>query len=389
MRIFRSVFLGTKSRVALSGKQFLRILCINFTMVLSTHASVGQLLTDYFFQNPADLNAVAHQQVILGNFMIAPSLQFQGTAPGGTGSARSSVVDALPYLLADIRLTDKFVVGLNAVPSEYGDLSWPLDSIVAHDSTTTKIYYYILGLQSSYQFTDRLVLGLGLNLRYNYLAELDSLVGNLGNEVNKVSALNNGMDAGLTYKLTPKHTFIATFYSPVNRFGKGTSTLNGKTSYNFGLNIVEAAVIFMGMQHQFTERWYLQEKIFWSQWTVQNNTVLRNTTRGTIIYPTNWGDTWSYLVATEYKFIEKIAGLASVMYETNPAPNSTNAIGYPLAPTLFISAGIDFSVLKNVRMQLVYGFGFFIPKAVIDNSDSHGRISANTQVGVLQLVYKL
>jgi len=155
------------------------------------------------------------------------------------------------------------------------------------------------------------------------------------------------------------------------------------------MNLVEAAVAFAGLQHQFTEQWFVEEKVFWSNWTVQNSTILKNTTRGSFSYPTNWGDTWSYMMATEYAFTDKVAGLASAFYETNPAPNSTNAIGYPLAPAVFLSGGLDIALYKNWRMQLVYGYGFFIPNAIIDNGSSTGTITNSTQAGTLQFSYKI
>ena len=365
------------------------LLCLSLGLTPQTDAAVGQMLTDYFFQNPADLGLVRKQQLIVGNLLIAPTLDFNGTATGGTGQARSSVVDSLPYLLADIRLSDKWVLGFNVVPSEYGHLNWPIDSVVAHDSTVTKIYYYLLGFQSSFQLSERITLGLGLNIHYHYLAELDALVGNLGNEVNKASAINNGLDAGLRYKITNNHTFIVAFYSPVDRYAHGTSTLANVTSHAFQLNLVEAAVVFAGLQQQFSERWFVEEKLFWSNWTGQNNITLKNTTRGTLTYPTNWTDAWSYMVAAQYRFTDKLAGFATVMYETNPVPDDSNSIAYPVAPTLFFSGGVDLAVYEQWRMQLVYGYGFFIPKAQIGNGNTSGTIADNTHTGALQFTYQL
>ena len=124
------------------------------------YADVGQILTDSFFQNPADLGDVSQQNMILGNVFVAPVLAFNGTALGGTGQARTSTFDSLPYLLADTRLSDKFVLGFNITPCQYGDLQWPESSVVAYDSTTTKVYYYRLGFQTSYQITNRFTMGL-------------------------------------------------------------------------------------------------------------------------------------------------------------------------------------------------------------------------------------
>ncbi len=368
------------------GFWWLSILALSFTNC--AYGDVGQILSDYFFQNPADLGGIQQQQMILGNVFVAPSMEFNGTALGGTGRARTSTFDTLPYLLADTRFSDKFVLGFNIVPCQYGDLVWPEDSVVAHDSTVTKVYYYRLGFQSSYQLTDRLVLGLGVGLEYNYLQELDAVVGDLGNEVNKVSGLNRYMDAGFTYQITPKHALIAAMYSPVNTYGNGTSTLHGAVSNNFSMNIVDAAVLFAGLQHNFSEQWFLEEKVYWSAWRAQTTSTLLNTTRGNYIYRTDWSDTWSYQLSGQYTSSDKLAWLAGMMYETNPAPLVTNAIGYPLAPSLYVYGGLDVAFNQSLHLQLFYGYSIFILNAKIDNGFSLGTVSADTQSGVLQLTYK-
>lgn len=367
-------------------KQVGAVLVALFTQY--AYADVGQILTDYFFQNPAELEAVSQQKMVLGNAFIAPTLTFHGTTLAGTGQAQTSTFDTLPYVLADTRLTDKWVLGFNIVPCQYGDLQWPIDSIVAHDSTTTKVYYYRLGFQSSYQLNPHLDLGIGVGLEYNYLQELDAVVRDLGNEVNKVSAVTQYMDAGFVYHITPRHALLAAMYSPVNIYGKGTSTLGGMVSNNFKLNIVDAAVLYMGLQHTFSEQWFLEERIYWSQWSAQQFSNLENTTRGNLLYITDWKDTLSYQLSGQYTSSEKLAWLATVMYETNAAPLWTNAIAYPIAPSWYFSLGLDRALTQNIHVQLFYGFSTFIPKAQIDTGGSIGMISCNTQSGVLQLTYK-
>lgn len=361
---------------------------LTFAFTKQAYADVGQILTDYFFQNPADLADVQQENMILGNVFVAPFLEFNGKALGGTGQARTRTFDSLPYLLADTRISDKFVLGFNITPCQYGDLQWPESSVVAYDSTITKVYYYRLGFQASYQLTHRFTMGLGGGLEYNYLQELDAVIGNLGNEVNKVSGLNRYMDAGFTYKITPKHSLIGAFFSPVNTFGHGTSRLNGAVSNNFRMNIVDAAVLYTGLEHNFSEQWFLEEKAYWSNWRAQTNTQLFNTTRGDYVYDTAWLDTWSFQVSGQYTSSDRFAWLATVMYETNAAPLRTNAIGYPLAPTLFFSGGVDVAVNKNLHIQLFYGYSIYTPKAQIDNGYSLGSISADTQSGVVQFMYK-
>ncbi len=353
------------------------------------YADVDQFLNDYFFRNPADLGLVNKNRAVVGNLYVVPRLEFTGTTQIGTGRAQSKVNNSLPYLLADFRVSDQWVLGVNIVPSAYGNINWPQDSIVAYDSTITKVYYYRFGAQASYQVTDRLMLGIGANLHYHYLAELDALIPGLGNEVNKISAVNNSFDAGFLYKINQKHNLVAALYTPVDTYGSGTSTLNGVTSRDFSLNISEAPVLYIGLQHYFLEQWFLQEKVFWSGWHIQKSTNLLHTTRGNLLYPTDWVDTWSFQVLSRYAMNDTIAWLGSIMYETNAAPVSTNAIGYPLAPSLSISGGIDLALRPDLSMQVVYGYAMFIPKAIIDTATSHGFISANAQAATLQFIYKI
>lgn len=346
------------------------------------------MLNDNFYQNPASLSLVNNKQAVVGNIFIMPTFKFEGVSLGESGTAESKVSDSLPYLLTAYRVDDKFVVGVNITPSGYGHLKWPLDSIVAPNSTETELLYYRVGFQSSYQFTDKLSLGAGFNIANNKRLVLNFLVPNAGNEVNNVSGLNYSGDVGIFYKITPKHAFSAVVYSPVQGTGFGTSSLGPIQMTDFSLNITEAAVLSVGLQHALNERWSLEEKIYWSGWSLQKNIIYTNSATGSYSIPTNWKDTFSYQILTRVATTERVALLGSIIYETNPAPVSTNAIGYPLTSSGFISAGFDIALVQALSTQIMYGYGGFIPKAKIDSSGNTGSISLATQAVVVQFSYK-
>jgi len=144
----------------------------------NTYAAVDQILSDNFFLNPAELSLIKKGQLSIGNLFVSPKLKFTGTTPLGSRSTTSKTNNSLPYLLAAYRLSDRFVMGLTATPSAYGHIQWPINSLLREISTTTKLLYYRVGAQSTYQFTDKLSLGVGLNLEYNKLAELDFVIPN-------------------------------------------------------------------------------------------------------------------------------------------------------------------------------------------------------------------
>ena len=255
-------------------------------------------------------------------------------------------------------------------------------------STKTSLFYYRTGIQSSYQLTNDLAIGAGINLDINKLEEVDFIIPNMGNQINKASGLNCSADIGLFYKINSSHTLTAAVYTPVNATGSGSSSLNGVINHSFRLGITEAAVAYIGFKHDLSTKWSIGEKIYWSGWSIQKNLNLQNTTSGSHIIPTNWKDVWSYQMSTRYETTEKIALLGSVIYETDPNPTLTNNIGYPLASSIFISAGLDINLFNKLSTQLLYGHGLFSPKSKINTPQSQGALSANTQAAVVQFTYK-
>ena len=351
--------------------------------------AASQIITDAFYQNPAELSSISRMQMMVGDLFLAPRLEFSGQSTNGAGFAQSKVSDNLPYFLSAIRLNEHFVMGLNLTPSSYGHIEWPHDSIVAEVSTKTDVIYYRASMQSSYQLTNKLAIGAGINAEINKLYELDFVIPNKGNQVNKISGLNSSADIGLLYKFNPKLSLTAAIYTPVKAFGFGSSMLNSTRTNNFSLNITQPSVVFIGLQHNISEKWFLEPKVYWSGWGIQKNIDFRNTTTGSVVVPTNWRDTWSYQILTRYATNERIAILGALLYETNVNPTVTNNIGYPVSNSAFISAGVDVSLQKSISLQLMYGYGLFTLKSKIDTSKSNGSVSANTQAAVVQFTYKI
>ena len=352
------------------------------------YGAVSQILNDSFFQNPAELQVVNNTQAIIGNVFINPNIKFKGSSYGISGNANSNVLDYLPYLLSAYRFNDKLVLGFNAIPSVYGHLNWPVDSFVSQASTLTKLLYYRFGFQSSYQVTENLAVGMGFNIEDNGQYQLNFVVLGQGNQVNSVTGLNYTGDFGLYYKIDPKNYLTVAGYTQVDTYGHGTSSVNGVVNTNLSLNITEAPVIYIGLEHFVNESWFIEGKIYWSGWHIQNNINFTNTTTGTYVVPTNWKDVWSFQATTRYAIIEKLALLGSIIYETNPVPLATNAIGYPLASSGSLSGGVDIALRKDLSIQAIYSYGAFLPNSPINNANSVGTINAHFQAVVLQLIYK-
>lgn len=360
-----------------------------FILFENAYAAVYQILNDYFYQNPAELSLIKENQLILGNAYVLPKLEFNGETALGKGKANSKTNNSLPYLLAAHRFSDKLVFGLNITPSGYGNINWPEDSIVANLSTVTQIMYYQFGLQSEYQFSDRLSLGAGLNIEYNKFAQLNFLVPPLGNQVNKITnGVNYVGDFGVYYKINPRNYLTSAVYTQVSTYGHGISTLGPIVSNDFSLNILQALIAYVGLQHTIHEKLFLEEKIYFSNWTIGKNVDFINSATGSFSTPANWGDAWSFQISARYSLTEKLAILGSGIFDTNPVPVATNQIGYPVSSAGAFSVGLDFLLMKELSTQIMYTYGAFLPNAVISNATGNGTVSANTQSYIFQLVYK-
>ncbi len=317
----------------------------------TVHAAVYQILNNYFYPNPAELSQIHETQLILGNVLAIPSFEFNGETPLGSGRVNSRTNNSLPYILSSHRFTDKLVLGLNATPSGYGHIDWPRDSIVANASTVTNVLYYQLGLQSGYQVNEKLALGAGFNVEYNKFSELDYMVPPLGVQVNKIHGVNYVGDFGLLYKINSSNYLTSTVYTQVNTYGRGASTLGPVISNNFSLNILQALIASVGLQHLLTDKWFLEEKIYFSNWSIAKNVNFINSALGTFDIPANWRDTWSFQASLRYALTNRLAILGSTIYETNAVPVATNQIGYPVSSSGSLVIGIDVGILSELSTQ--------------------------------------
>lgn len=328
-----------------------------------SYAAVTQMLNDSFFSNPAELSAINQSQLTLGSVFINPYLHYEGNVNGNTGEVSSSVYDTLPYLLTGYRLNEKWVIGFNILPSAYGHLEWPENSFVTPISTKTKIVYYRFGVQSSYQINEQWSIGTGINVEDNAQYFINFVVPRQGNQINSITDFNVIGDFGIYYKINETNKISIAGYTQVNTYGQGTSSDSLSINPNLSLNVTEAPVFYIGLQHNLTSKWFLAEKIYWSGWSIQHNINFTNTTSGTYIVPTNWKDVWSFQINTRYALNQQIALLSLLNYETNPVPLNTNSIGYPLASSGFFSVGLDLALTKELSLIGIYTSGMFLPNS--------------------------
>lgn len=367
---------------------FLSCFLLNTLLIEQGYAAVTQILNDNFYPNPAELQSIKQSKIILGSIFINPYVHYTGTANDSYGETESDVRDSLPYLLVGYRLNEQWTLGFNAIPTSYAHISWSKPSFIAEQSTETKELYYRFGIQSGYRYNEKLSLGAGFNVEDNTNYCINFVVPGQGNQENCIHDVNYTGNVGLYYKLNDKNFISLSANSQVNTYGHGSSVTDSSINNQLSFNITQAPVLYIGGEHFVTEQWYIEEKIYWSGWSIQKNLNFTNTTTGSYIVPTNLKDVWSFQITTRYALKPYLALLASAIYETNSVPLATNAIGYPLAASDAFSGGLDISYSKDLSFQCVYTYGSFTPNSPIDNATNKGIVNAHINATTLQMTYK-
>lgn len=363
----------------------MRYLCIILLFFAAkTFAAGGQLLNSTFFPNPSAITNINTFEFIAGNLFFVPTLTFNGISHGKTGTAYSSVYDPIPYMYTNYRINDKWVVGLNMIPSIYGDLSWPIDSVVARSSIMTDVLYYRSGVLTSYQITPDLALGFGISLE-RVFSQITFMDEKFGFQRNKSSGYDYVADFGFNYKLNSKDLISLAYYTPIYKFVRGLSNAGEVKNYNYTALKVDASVVFFSLDHVVNDYWTLNGAVYFSKWSVYKYFIFCNTVSGDFVFPAYWKNVWSFLLTSKHNISDKSIFTWQVLYETNPSYSAKyNYVGFPLSSALNFSAGFEYNFYKNFYVNIIGSYGTFAPNARINNASTYGSVSANIYTGVLE-----
>lgn len=351
-------------------------------------AAGGQLLNSTFFPNPADTAEIKTFEFIGGNLFFVPTLKFTGTAHRKKGSAESKVYDPIPYMYLNYRFTDKWVVGVNMLPSVYGDILWPEDSIVAKSSINTNVLFYRVGILTSYNITSDLVLGVGFNIE-RLASQLSFISDDLGYVRNKTSGYDSVTDFGFSYKLNSQNKISLAYYTPIRSVVPGVSNAGKITNYNYSSLRIDAAVTFLNLEHFVNDYWVIYTGIYFSKWSAYKYFAFYNTVIGDIILPAHWKNVWTFLLTSKHKMSDKTSVKLQFLYETNPVFSAHyNYTGFPLSAALGFTGGVEYNFYKNFYVNIIASYGLFAPDARINNLESYGNISANIYTGILECSWK-
>lgn len=353
-----------------------------FIAVSNAHATSYQIFSGINYSNPAALNSVKNDELILGSAALNARFQFSGTAAGVTGKTGSNTIDHLPYGRFAKRLSPKIVVGLDVTEPYFTNIRYPLNSFINQFATTTILRDVNYSPKISYQVNERLALGLGFDANSMDDAQLNFAILPTGNMINEARSWAYGWDAGLFYAITPTTLFNFSYYSKIIQHLKGTSTWGSSQSSLLSANSVLPAT-FVGNIVQFmSKQWLLSATVRYTQWSSLRYIILHSTAAGDITIPYFFYNNISTELATRYQINDKWAGIGAIDVEPNVQPTAYRNPGLPTYARYYPTVGAEYEFAKGLKGKLLYSYVFSRPP--IDMSigsgqhiSGHERINAN------------
>lgn len=347
-------------------KKLFRLSALFSSIVLAStplYATSYQIFADLNFSNPAALNSIKHDEIILGGTGLFSRLHFTGTSAGIKGTTTSNTDDFLPYARWAARVSPKLVVGVDISQPYFTDIRYPRNSIVNVFATETFIRDTNISPRLSYQATERLALGIGLDINDLYNGQLNFAVPPFGLMTNKADSWAAGFDMGLFYVATPATFLNLIYYSKIVQHAKGTSTWGPFVNYSLSADVKLPATYIANVIQMLSPVWALSATVRYVQWNTVRFTVLQNTALAglPITVPDHFYNNISTELATHYQINQKWGALAAIDYEPNVQPTYTRNVGLPTYTRVIPAVGAEYEVCKGFKAKLTYAHIFSKP----------------------------
>jgi long-chain fatty acid transport protein len=326
-------------------------------------ASSYQRFYNLAYSNPATLNQVDTLELQTNGILIDSMHEYSGTDGPLSGTATSQTYTFYPYGRIAIRIDPKLVVGVDITHLTFFDIEFPEDAFVRFSATDTILKDVNIAPQFSYQLTDKLALGAGLNFDRVYESEISFDAPPNGELINQSSGWAHGWDVGLSYKLLPKTTVNLSYFSEIVSHPSGISTWGPFTNDAFRFDSVPIPAVFiLDVRQKFNDQLSGFVVVRYQLWHIFKSLILENTALGrTELIPTNYNNTWVGLTGLNYKINDKWSTLGGVEYDSNPVSTTYRYIGGPAYSARSAFIGLEHNFTKSFKARILYTYVYTKP----------------------------
>jgi long-chain fatty acid transport protein len=332
------------------------------------------------YSNPAALVRLNHQQLVIAPIGILGNTKFTGSTVSppppfplaSNGSATSRIGAFMPSLYYASPKWHKLVFGFSeTVPFALGT-SYAKDAITRYLSTRTQIVVIDLSPSVSYEVTEKLSVGLGLDAaRLAFTSNnmvRSPFPGPDFESQNHLSGWGFGWHGGVLYDVLPKTRIGASFNSMMMFHSYGDS----ESYTTFGTFRTTNQKAFAGLPartqlsiHQdIDSRWAVMGTVFYTNWTTFQKLTLRNvilpgggTTAITI--PFEYHNTFDYSIGASFKATDKWLLRTGLQWMNTPSNNRDRGVADPIGSAIIWGLGAHYQQNATLGYDMSVGHSFF------------------------------
>lgn len=348
------------------------------------------------FKNPAGMSRLEGAQFQGGLQALYGSVSFNADAQTSTKLGAEEGGNAVGWLpgasaFAVIPLGEKFRVGLGSLSyfglaEDYAD-DW-VGRYYVQDSA-------LLGMSLmptlSYEVTDWLAVGAGLNAMYGYLnadVAVNNLVGKDGRMSLEDRTWGFGANVGVLLTLNESTRLGVTYLSPVDLdfrdkphfsdLGTGLEALLSDPSV-LDLGVTVPQSVMVSAYHALNDTWALMADVGWQDWSEFGYVQVGVEEAGTRTLDLNYQDTWHVALGAQYRASAKWVLLSGVAYDSAPVKNADRTVTLPMGQLWRFGLGAQYQASETIRVGAAFNFQWAGDMAVDQGThDSlRGRVSGS------------
>lgn len=243
----------------------------------------------------------------------------------------------------------------------------------------------------SFQATDWLSIGAGLNAMYGYLNSemaVNNGVGPDGQMKLKDSTWGFGANVGAMIQAGEKTRFGLTYLSAVDLDFKATPSFTGlgpvlgailanPSELNLGLTAPRS--VMLSACHALNEQWALMADCGWQNWSQFGYVQAGVEAGGTTTLNLKYQDTWHGAVGAQYRASEKWLLSGGVAFDSSAVDNANRTVTLPMGRAWRFGLGAQYQLSPSVNLGAAYTFIWAGDMSVDQGADLslRGRVSGS------------
>jgi len=329
--------------------------------------------------NPAGMTRLKGKQLLVGTQILYGDVKFspsqETTVAGGNGGNALGLLPALSAF-GTYAVNKDLSVGIGMF-SNFGLGLW-------YDADWAGRYYVddaiLIGISImpaiAYRITERLSVGVGLNIMYGYLKDtvainnIDPGMGD-GRLKLKDGELGIGANVGILYELSKGTRFGVTYSSPVkldfsdtpefSGTGPGiTAILNNRGLYasTLDLGITVPQSVMASFYTELNDQWALLGNFGWQDWSEYGkiDVSLSSTTNPALTTNLKYKDTWHGALGAQYRISAPWLITGGVAYDSSLMDESNRSASLPLGWAWRFAIGAQCDLRKDIQLGFAYEY---------------------------------